>query len=321
VCKRCGYGCYGKPTSRASAKGKVPYAYYRCTGSDAYRFGGQRLCWNKQIRTDMLDAAVWEDVRCLLSEPERVRKEYERRLQGSETGPNQEVQHLGKLVSNVKKMISRLIDAYGDGLLDKSEFEPRISAARERLAKLEADYRQRISEAAAEAELRLVIGQLEEFARRVSQGLQEPDWATRREVVRTLVKQVEIDEQEVRIVYRVSPSPFERGPQQGSSQQCWGRALPLICEGKSRRMRLLGREETTSGGINDRTGPGHSGLVQGLGRAGPASVLAFPRQVQRQPALDRPLRPYPVHRRDARPRSTAPPFSSPATRPRAALSG
>src|SRR3954447_11172255 len=93
--------------SRASAKGqdKVPYAYYRCTGSDAYRFGGQRLCWNKQIRTDMLDAAVWEDVRRLLSEPERVRKEYERRLQGSETGPNQEVQHLAKLASNVKKMV------------------------------------------------------------------------------------------------------------------------------------------------------------------------------------------------------------------------
>jgi site-specific DNA recombinase len=230
VCKRCGYGCYGKPTSRASAKGKVPYAYYRCTGSDAYRFGGQRLCWNKQIRTDMLDAAVWEDVRCLSSEPERVRKEYERRLQGSEAGPDQEVEHLGKMVSNVKKMISRLIDAYGDGLLDKSEFEPRISAARERLAKLEAEYRQRISEAGQEAELRLVIGQLEEFARRVSQGLQEPDWDTRREVVRALVKQVEIDEQEVRIVYRVSPSPFERGPQQGSLQHCWGRDLPVVGE-------------------------------------------------------------------------------------------
>ena len=88
VCKRCGYGCYGKPTSRASAKGegRVPYAYYRCTGSDAYRFGGQRLCWNKQIRTDMLDAAVWDDVRGLLSEPERVRREYERRLQGAGDG-------------------------------------------------------------------------------------------------------------------------------------------------------------------------------------------------------------------------------------------
>jgi site-specific DNA recombinase len=225
VCKRCGYGCYGKPTSRASAKGegKVPYAYYRCTGSDAYRFGGQRLCWNKQIRTDMLDAAVWDDVRRLLSEPERVRSEYERRLQGARTGPNQEVEHITKLVSNVKNMISRLIDAYGEGLLDKSEFEPRISAARARLVKLEGEHRQRIGEAAQEAELRLVIGQLEEFASRVSQGLQEPDWATRREVVRALVKRVEVDEQEVRIVYRVSPSPFEGGPQQGRSQHCWGR--------------------------------------------------------------------------------------------------
>ena len=225
VCKRCGYGCYGKPTSRASAKGegRVPYAYYRCTGSDAYRFGGQRLCWNKQIRTDMLDAAVWEDVRGLLSEPERVRREYERRLQGAQTGPNQEVEHLDKLVSNVKKMISRLIDAYGDGLLDKSEFEPRISAARARLAKLEDEHRQRVGEAAQEAELRLVIGQLEEFARRVAEGLQEPNWETRREIVRALVKKVEVDEQEVRIVYRVSPSPFEGCSQQARSQHCWGR--------------------------------------------------------------------------------------------------
>src|SRR5262245_191501 len=227
VCKRCGYGCYGKPTSRASAKGKVPYAYYRCTGSDAYRFGGQRLCWNKQVRTDMLDAAVWEDVRRLLSEPERVRKEYERRLQGALAGPDREVEHLSKLIRNVKRMISRLIDAYGDGLLDKSEFEPRISAAKERLAKLEAEHRQRIGEASQEAELRLVIGQLEEFANRLSQGLQEPGWKTRREVVRALVKKVEVDEKEIRIVYRVSPSPFEGSPQQGRSQHCWGRDSPI----------------------------------------------------------------------------------------------
>ncbi len=228
VCKRCGYACYGKPVSRAAAKGKVPYAYYRCTGTDAYRFGGQRLCWNKQIRTDVLDAAVWEDVRQLLSEPERVRAEYQRRLQGPETGPEREAKHLSNMIANLKKMISRLIDAYGDGFLDKSEFEPRILAGRERLAKLEDECRQRIDEANQEAELRLVIGQLEEFARRVSQELQEPDWDTRREVVRALVKKVEIDEQEVRIVYRVSPSPFEGGPQQGSLQHCWGRDHPSL---------------------------------------------------------------------------------------------
>jgi site-specific DNA recombinase len=226
VCKRCGYGCYGKPVSRASAKGKVPYAYYRCTGSDAYRFGGQRLCWNKQVRTDVWDAAVWDDVSHLLSEPERVRAEYERRRHGPETGPDREVKHLNNMITNIRKMISRLIDAYGDGLLDKSEFEPRILAARQRLAKLEDECRQQIDEVNQESELRLVIGQLEEFASRVSQELQEPSWDTRQEIVRALVKKVEIDEQEVRIVYRVSPSPFEKGPQQGSLQHCWGRDFP-----------------------------------------------------------------------------------------------
>ena len=117
-----------------------------------------------------------------------------------------------------------MIDAYGDGLLDKSEFEPRIMAARERLSKLEEEHKRRADEEDMEAELRLVIGQLEEFAttgiRRVGQG---SDWLTRREIIRALVKRVEIDDQEVRIVYRVSPSPFENRPQQGISQHCWGR--------------------------------------------------------------------------------------------------
>jgi site-specific DNA recombinase len=76
----------------------------------------------------------------------------------------------------------------------------------------------------------LVIGQLEEFAARVSDGLQDPDWTTRREVIRALVKQVEIDDGDVRIIYRVSPSPFERGPQQGSMQHCWGRHSGLIAD-------------------------------------------------------------------------------------------
>ena len=39
------------------------------------------------------------------------------------------MKHLNNMIANLKKMISRLIDAYGDGLLDKSEFEPRILAA------------------------------------------------------------------------------------------------------------------------------------------------------------------------------------------------
>jgi site-specific DNA recombinase len=37
------------------------------------------------------------------------------------------------MIQATKRRISRLIDAYEDGLMEKSEFEPRILRARERL--------------------------------------------------------------------------------------------------------------------------------------------------------------------------------------------
>jgi site-specific DNA recombinase len=38
----CGYAYYGKAISNKAAKGKPrDYAYYRCIGTDAYRFGAK----------------------------------------------------------------------------------------------------------------------------------------------------------------------------------------------------------------------------------------------------------------------------------------
>jgi site-specific DNA recombinase len=218
-CQHCGYAFYGKPVSRSAGKGKKRcYAYYRCIGTDAYRFGGQRLCWNKQLRTDMLEEAVWKDVCALLSDPEKVTQEYQRRRSGKLVGKSQE--SLAKLLQKVKRGIARLIDAYQEGLLNKKEFEPRIQQAKERLRKLQGEADAQAAAEAQEEEWRLVIGHLQDFAERVRSGLAESDWSTRREIIRMLVKRVEINKEEVRVVYRVSPSPFANGPQGGRLPDC-----------------------------------------------------------------------------------------------------
>ena len=81
VCRCCGYAYYGKAISPSARKGHPrAYAYYRCIGSDAYRFGGVRICSNKQLRTDLVDEAVWEEVCRLLEHPERLEQEYQRRF-------------------------------------------------------------------------------------------------------------------------------------------------------------------------------------------------------------------------------------------------
>ena len=222
VCARCGYAYYGKPVSRSAARGKKRrYAYYRCVGTDAYRFGGKRLCQNKQVRTDLLEEAVWADVCALLNDPGRLEVEYQRRLnnKNSEKG-DEDGQQLEGLIQKVQRGIARLIDAYSEGLMEKREFEPRVRDFRERLRRLEAEAKEQADLAAQERELRLVIGRVQEFAARVLAGLAEADWSTRREIIRTLVKRVEVEEGEVRVVYRVNISPFAESPQGGSLPDC-----------------------------------------------------------------------------------------------------
>jgi site-specific DNA recombinase len=221
VCAHCQYAYYGKPVSRKAARGKVRnYAYYRCIGTDAYRFGGERICDNIQVRTDMLDQLVWHEVCTLLEEPQRLEQEYQRRLRA----PSREDEDLTAIETRIVKVrrgIARLIDSYAGGFIEKQEFEPRIHRLRQRLANLQAQAKQITDEVARQAELRLVITRLEQFAAKVSGGLAEAEWLTKRELIRTLVKRVEIGKEEVNVVFRVAPDPFDLSPERGGLQHRW----------------------------------------------------------------------------------------------------
>ena len=230
VCARCQYAYYGKPVSNKAANGKRrEYAYYRCIGTDAYRFGGQRVCDNMQVRTDMLDQLVWQEVCALLEEPQRLEQEYRRRLQ-TPSKEDQELAMFQTQVVKVRKGIARLIDSYAEGFIEKQEFEPRIKRLRQRLAGLEDQTQQIIDAKARQAELRLIVTRLEDFAAQAKEGLEEADWPTRRELIRTLVKRVEIDKDEVNIVFRVTPVPFDLSPDRGSLQHCWRGPIALVGE-------------------------------------------------------------------------------------------
>jgi site-specific DNA recombinase len=224
VCKGCGYAFYGKPVSTAAARGKPRhYVYYRCIGSDAYRFGGARTCHNKQVRADLLDEAVWRDVCSLLNDPEKLAAEYQRRLESPSKKSTKASECLARQMQKIKRGLARLIDAYQDGLLEKAEFEPRVRSLKERLQDLQERAEAQANTEALEQELRLVIGHLKDFATRVRDGLEQADWHTRREIIRALVKRVEVEEEVVRLVYRVGLPPFVNGPDGGFLHHCWGR--------------------------------------------------------------------------------------------------
>ena len=49
--------------------------YYRCLGSDDYRYEGGRVCGNKPVRADYLDKVGWDHIAGLLTDPALVRAE------------------------------------------------------------------------------------------------------------------------------------------------------------------------------------------------------------------------------------------------------
>src|SRR5215469_2964761 len=228
-CQHCGYAFYGKRLSPRARKGHPrAYAYYRCLGTDAYRFGGERLCHNTQVRTDLLDLAVWQEVCSLLAHPERLAEEYRRRLQPETRAQRTSLATVEAQIGTLRQGVARLIDSYAEGLIDKDEFEPRLTRLRQRLARVEEQRQALAEEAALQGELQLIIGRLEDFAAKLHDGLEAADWTSKRDLIRALVKRVEVARDDVNIVFRIDPYPGDTDPEKKSLQLCRGRGEPLV---------------------------------------------------------------------------------------------
>jgi site-specific DNA recombinase len=220
-CQHCGYAFYGKPLSPSARKGRPrAYAYYRCVGTDAYRFGGHRLCPNTQVRTDRLELAVWQEVRALLAHPERLAQEFTRRLHADGQGQRQERTALERQGSQLRQGLARLIDSYAEGLIERQEFEPRVTRLRQRITHVETQCQQLAEAETLQRELQLIIGRVEEFAAQVHQNLDALAWHRQREILRALVQRVEIGLDQVRVVFRVEALSGEADLEKKSLQLC-----------------------------------------------------------------------------------------------------
>src|SRR3954464_11574859 len=210
-CQQCGYAYYGKAISLRSAKGKRrAYAYYRCCGSDADRFGGERLCANPQVRTDRLDEAVWREVERVLQDPSWIAAEYERRLDQARDPTTVNLAGIEAQIAKLRRGMGRLIDGYAEGLIDKADFEPRVAGLRQRIKSWDEQATTLRDEVAQRAALSLIVGRLQDFVRQVRDRMSAVDWSLQRDLIRVLVKRVEIDRGEINVVLRVTPS-FDPG--------------------------------------------------------------------------------------------------------------
>lgn len=136
-------------------------------------------------------------------------------------------------IATLRRGIGRLIDGYAEGVIERSEFEPRIADLRSRVAQREEQRREIRGASEAERELTFIVGQLELFSAHMRERLDVLDWTTRRDVLRLMVRRIEIDDGHIEIVFRVPPPPPSTPDQanlrrrqrlQGTTIQHFGRA-------------------------------------------------------------------------------------------------
>jgi site-specific DNA recombinase len=219
VCNCCHYAYYGKPVRNKIDK----YAYYRCIGTDAYRFGGERICKNKQIRTDTLEIAVWEEVKSLLKNPTRIFNEYHNRITELEQCPlDQTKESLEKQENKLRRGIARLIDSYTQEHIEQEEFGPRIKTMKQRLKLIEKQKQEVLEKKHLQKELTLIVTNLKNFSSEVELKLETMDWNTKRNIIRTLIKRIEIEQDNVNVVFRVQELPNGRDSPRENLQYCNG---------------------------------------------------------------------------------------------------
>ncbi len=239
-CQHGGEAFSGQRLSSSARKGQPrAYASSRCLGTDAYRFGGERLGQHTHVRTDLLDLAVWQDVWTLLAHPERLAEAYRRRLQPGTRTKRTPLSTVEGQSSTLRQGVARLIDRYAEALIDKGECEPRVTRLRQRLAHLEEQRQALGDEAAVHGELPLIIGRLEDGAATLHDGLEAADWASKRDLIRALVKRVEVARDDVNIVFRIDPYPDNADPEKKSWQLCRGSNVSYAGERLPSRTRLL----------------------------------------------------------------------------------
>jgi len=203
-CARCGYAYYGKTTHQRGAGRKMKdFRYYRCSGSDGYRFGGERICSNAQVQGEFLETAVWREVSDLLTSPERLERDYQDRTRAGASLDNIALLKAQRL--KLQHALERLIDSFTDGLIEKDQFTSRMGRTKSRIADLDAKIKADAGDVNQLENLRLATERLRQLAAAVGPHLANADWHRRREIIRTLVQRIEIGPEVIKIVFRVTP--------------------------------------------------------------------------------------------------------------------
>jgi len=202
ACVSCGYGYYR--TSTTTSSGKKIY-YYRCLGSDDYRYEGGRVCTNKPVRADYLDTVVWDHIIGMISDPHLIRAEIDKRLERARTSDpaTRQRSRLELALAKATTAITRMIEAFQEQLVTIDELRCRMPDLRARESNLRSQLHALDTQIADRDAYLKLADDLQGFLAQLRDNAESADIPQRQHILRLLVKDVLIGPEKITIRHRI----------------------------------------------------------------------------------------------------------------------
>ncbi len=166
-------------------------------------------CSNKYIRADMLEMVIWEEVKSLLKNPERIKKEYQSRASEKKNDESSD-EEFARRENQIKEGIEKLMEDYysqenaGEKkYISEGEFKRTKEKLNERLKVVEKEKKKVIDQKTLQERMSIIINSIKGFYSSVKSNLDYLDWQTKRGIVRTLIKQINIGLDKVEVAFRI----------------------------------------------------------------------------------------------------------------------
>ncbi len=201
ACSACGYGYYRTSTRTTNKK----IYYYRCLGSDDYRYEGGRVCGNKPVRADYLDTVVWDHITGLLADPALIGAEISKRLDAARTSDpvTRQRQRLQTEQAKAATAITAMIEAFSEQLITIDELRARMPHLRARQTNLRGQINA-IDTQAADRDAYLQLAEnLESFLAQLNSTAATVTIPERQRVLRLLVKDILVGPDKITIRHRI----------------------------------------------------------------------------------------------------------------------
>jgi site-specific DNA recombinase len=264
ACRKCGYALY-RTSTRTSAR-KI--YYYRCLGSDRWRYLGGAVCNSRPVRQDLLDELVWREVINLLEDPTLIQGELDRRLSvardANPTKQREEV--LRRELARVQKSMDRLMTAYQEDLLSLDDLRRRMPELRKRGQATQAELSSLLTGLADRAGYLRLAETLASFLERLREAAKTLDVLERHRIVRLLVKEVLVADDAIVIRHSI---PVTNGvPGAGGTTSAPSGRAPTVGES------YLLRKGSSDLSITHKKHPLPNPATRQIGESGESLVVA-----------------------------------------------